>query len=85
MQAPAPGAVLLIEMSYRVATQPELGTRMRFTWITVDAASAWPWITGTALIAVGFVGFRKTWPVVAAAWGRASEESNAAIASAQPR
>jgi len=79
------GAVLLIEMSYRVSTQPELGTRMRFAWIAVDAGSAWPWITGTVLIAAGFVGFRMTWPIVAAAWNRASEESNAAITSAQRR
>jgi branched-chain amino acid transport system permease protein len=79
----AAGAVLLIEMSYRVSTQPELGTRMRLAWVAIDAGSAWPWITATALLAVGFLGFRKTWPIVAAAWNRASEESDAAIAPAQ--
>jgi branched-chain amino acid transport system permease protein len=81
----AAGAVLVIEMSYRVSTQPELGTRMRFAWIVVDAGSAWPWIAGAAFIAAGFAGFRKTWPIVAAAWNRAGEESNAAITSAQRR
>jgi len=81
----AAGAVLLVEMSYRVSTQPELGTRIRFAWIAIDAGSAWPWITGTVLIAAGFLAFRKTWPIVAAAWNRASEESNAAMTSAQRR
>ena len=40
----ARGAVLLLEMSYRLATQPELGTRMRSLWIAVDAATPWPWL-----------------------------------------
>src|SRR5438105_4182873 len=35
----AMGAVFLVEMSYRVSTQPELGTRMRLFWVTVDAAA----------------------------------------------
>ena len=79
------GAALMIEMSYRVSTQPELGTRMRFAWITVDAASAWPWIVAAALLAGGSYLFRKSWPIVAAAWNRATEESRAAVTSAQPR
>ncbi len=62
------GAVLLIEMSYRVSTQPELGTRMRIVGIALDAASPWPWIGGLAAMAVGFVVFRRTWPIVSAAW-----------------
>jgi branched-chain amino acid transport system permease protein len=79
----ATGAVLLIEMCYRVSTQPELGTRMRILGIAVDAASVWPWIGAVATIAVGFVAFRRTWPIVAAAWGRAGDE-RAAIRLAAP-
>jgi hypothetical protein len=81
----AAGAVLLIEMSYRVSTQPELGTRMRVVWITVDAASPWPWIAAIALFAGGFLVFRKTWPIVAAAWNRATDEAGAVNTAAQRR
>jgi branched-chain amino acid transport system permease protein len=70
----ATGAVLLIEMSYRVSTQPELGTKMRILGIAVDGASAWPWIGAVATIALGFVAFRRTWAIVATAWGRAGDE-----------
>jgi branched-chain amino acid transport system permease protein len=81
----AMGAVLLIEMSYRVSTQPELGTRMRIVWITVDAATPWPWIAGIALLAGGFHVFRKTWPIVAAAWNRATDEAGVVDTAAQLR
>ncbi|MDQ6618702.1 MAG: branched-chain amino acid ABC transporter permease [Pseudomonadota bacterium] len=65
------GAVLLIEMSYRLATQPELGTRMRILWISVDAASWWPW--GLAAIAVigGLITLTASWRLVRHAWDRA--------------
>jgi branched-chain amino acid transport system permease protein len=81
----ATGAVLLIEMSYRVSTQPELGTRMRIVWIQVDAAMPWPWIGAIVLLAGGFHVFRKTWPIVAGAWNRAIDEAEVANAAAQRR
>jgi branched-chain amino acid transport system permease protein len=79
------GAVLLIEMSYRVSTQPELGTSMRIVWNTIDAATPWPWVAAVALLAGGFYVFRKSWPLVAAAWDRATEEAGAAGNAAAPR
>jgi len=81
----AVGAVLLIEMSYRVSTQPELGTRMRILWITVDAASPWPWIAALALLAGGFLVFRRIWPSVAGAWNRATDEAGTASIAAPRR
>jgi branched-chain amino acid transport system permease protein len=66
------GAIVLIEMSYRLATQPELGTRMRLLWTAVDAGSPWPWIVAVTMLAAGFAGFRATWPLVARAWARSS-------------
>ena len=75
------GAVLLIEMSYRVATQPELGTRMRLLWITVDAATPWPWLASIGVAIAGFATFRSTWPIVAAAWRRATLETKPPPAS----
>jgi hypothetical protein len=64
-------------MSYRVATQPELGTRMRLLWTSVDAASAWPWICALVALVVGFLLFRLTWRPIATAWDRASAEAAA--------
>ncbi len=71
------GAALLIEMNYRLSTQPELGTRMKLFRVNVDAATPWPWVAATLLLVAGFYVFRKTWPYVAAAWNRAIEEANA--------
>ena len=67
----AAGAVLAIEMSYRLATQPELGTRMRLLWMAVDAATPWPWIAAATALVVGLLLFRATRSLVAAAWARA--------------
>jgi branched-chain amino acid transport system permease protein len=71
----AAGIVLLVEMSYRLATQPELGTRMRVLWTNVDAARSWPWIVAVAALVIGVVLFRQTFRVVAAAWSRATAEA----------
>jgi branched-chain amino acid transport system permease protein len=71
----AAGAVLAIEMSYRMATQPELGTRMRLMGVPVDAAAPWPWIGAVAALAGGFLLFRATWPFVATSWDRATAEA----------
>ena len=54
----AAGAVLVIEMCYRVSTQAELGTRMRLLGMPLDAATPWPWLFAVALLVVGFVAFR---------------------------
>jgi len=67
----AAGAVLMIEMSYRLSTQPELGTRLRLLWIPLDAASPWPWIIATVALAGGLLLFRASWRLVGAAWDRA--------------
>jgi branched-chain amino acid transport system permease protein len=65
------GAVLAIEMGYRLSTQPELGTRMRLLWTPLDAASPWPWIVAAVALGGGFVLFRAILPRVASAWERA--------------
>jgi branched-chain amino acid transport system permease protein len=81
----AAGLVLVIEMGYRVSTQPELGTRMRIAWVAVDAATPWPWIAAVVLLVGGFYAFRKTWPVVAAAWNHATEQVKIASVAVPPR
>jgi branched-chain amino acid transport system permease protein len=75
------GAVALIEMSFRVSTQPELGTRMPLLGIPLDAAAPWSWIGAALVCGAGFVAFRATWSRVAAAWTRAGDEVAAGRAS----
>ena len=68
----AAGAIAAIEMSYRLATQPELGTKMRILWTAVDAGTAAPWIVSALMFGAGFVAFRATWPLIGRVWSRAS-------------
>jgi branched-chain amino acid transport system permease protein len=75
LAAMAVGMVLLVEMSYRLATQPELGSRMRVLWTDLDAASAWPWIIAVIALAGGFLLFRLSWRPIAVAWDRAAAEA----------
>jgi branched-chain amino acid transport system permease protein len=65
------GVIVLIEMSYRLATQPELGTRMRLLWMSLDAATATPWLASTLAIVIGGVMLRLATRRVVAAWDRA--------------
>jgi branched-chain amino acid transport system permease protein len=69
------GSILLVEMSYRLATQPELGTRMRLLWTPLDAASPWPWVAAVVALAGGFAWLRATFAVVAAAWQGARSDA----------
>ena len=71
----AAGTIVLIEMAYRVATQPELGTRMRILGLPVDAAQPGGWLAALAAVAAGFALFRATWPQIARAWNRACTEA----------
>ena len=67
------GAVFLLEINYRLATKPELGTRTTFASIPVDMASPWPWLMGLGILGVGLYGFRRSWPRVADAWTAVAE------------
>ncbi|HXJ78288.1 MAG TPA: branched-chain amino acid ABC transporter permease [Candidatus Methylomirabilis sp.] len=72
------GAVFLLEINYRLATRPELGTRTTFFSIPVDMATPWPWLTGLGLVAGGFYGLRWSWSLVADAWNAVGEQGPAA-------
>ncbi|HLX30494.1 MAG TPA: branched-chain amino acid ABC transporter permease [Casimicrobiaceae bacterium] len=75
------GLVTVIEMSYRVSTQPELGTKMRIAGVAVDAASPVSWIAGVIVAAAGFAAFRRTRRIVASAWTLAEQQRPAARAT----
>jgi branched-chain amino acid transport system permease protein len=69
------GAIALLEINYRLSTEPESGTRMKLFWIGIDTATPWPWAVAGFFAVGGFYAFRKTWRHVAAAWQLASEEA----------
>lgn len=62
------GAIVAIEMSYRLSTQAELGPRLRVLWLDVNAASPWPWLLALAALAGGLAVLRPGLRKVAAAW-----------------
>ena len=67
------GVALVIEMIYRLAVKAADGPDMTFLTVPLAANHLLAWLSAGALMAGGFVLFRVTWPVVAAAW--ASGES----------
>jgi branched-chain amino acid transport system permease protein len=71
------GAIVLLEINYRRATQPDAGTQMRLFGIALDTATAWPWIGAIALIAVGVWLARPAITRVRTAWQAASDEARA--------
>ncbi len=71
------GAVFLLEINYRLATKPELGTRTTFLMIPVDMARPWPWLAGLAVLGVGLYGFRRSLRLVTAAWSAVGEPAKA--------
>jgi branched-chain amino acid transport system permease protein len=72
------GLVSVIEMSYRISTQPELGTRVRVAGVAIDAASPVSWVGAGVIAVAGLLAFRATWPMVATAWRLAEEHGRGA-------
>jgi branched-chain amino acid transport system permease protein len=75
------GAVFLLEINYRLATSPELGRKTTFFSIPVDMSTPWPWLGGVAVLAIGYVGFRRSMRLVAGAWSAAGERLQARAAA----
>jgi branched-chain amino acid transport system permease protein len=69
------GAITLLEINYRLSTQPQAGARMTLFHIAVDAATPWPWLAAVLCIVAGIACLRLAWPRVSAAWRRASDEA----------
>jgi branched-chain amino acid transport system permease protein len=66
------GASFLLEISYRLATKPELGHQMTVYGIAMDVSRPWPWLAGGVLVVGGLAAFLRSRRVVAAAWERAT-------------
>jgi len=71
------GGIILLEMNYRLSTQPEAGTRLRLFWIEVNASTPWPWLIGFILLAAGLYWLHKASRSIGAAWERARSEVSA--------
>jgi branched-chain amino acid transport system permease protein len=69
------GAVLLIETSYHLLVQASEGPNIHALWISYDATSPAAWAGIVALLAIGFVAFRRTWPIVSNEWNEATLET----------
>jgi branched-chain amino acid transport system permease protein len=65
------GGVLLLEILYRLATKPELGTQFPLFGVSLNVARPWPWLVGSVLLAGGFAAFRSTWGWMARTWNSA--------------
>jgi branched-chain amino acid transport system permease protein len=74
------GAVALLEIGYRLSTQPESGSRVTLLGRSLDAATPWPWMAAALLVVGGCLALRRTWPSVGAAWQRATDEARAGVA-----
>jgi branched-chain amino acid transport system permease protein len=79
----AVGAIMLLEMNYRRATQPDAGARIRLFALDLDTSTPWPWLAAILLLAIGALLFRRTRPLVERAWERAGAEARSAGASSE--
>jgi branched-chain amino acid transport system permease protein len=70
--------VALIEMIYHRSVKASEGVTISLFHLTIDAASAVPWVVAVGALLVGFVLFRRTWPIVGAAWHDAIVNAQAA-------
>lgn len=66
------GAVLAIEMAFRVLVKVSEGPRMTFAGLSLDAASAVPWLVAAALVIGGAALARPAFRRVAQAWHEAA-------------
>jgi branched-chain amino acid transport system permease protein len=69
------GAIALLEINYRRATEPEASARVTLFGVGLDTATPWPWLTAIVLVIGGFYAFRRSWPLVAEAWQHAGDEA----------
>ena len=75
------GLIVMIEMIYHRSVKASDGPAISLFHMTLDTTSAVPWIAAIALSAGGFLLFRRTWPLVGAAWHDAAVYAQTAAKS----
>jgi branched-chain amino acid transport system permease protein len=73
----AAGVIALVEINYRLAIRPELGSAMKLFGVAFDAKSATAWVASLLLVGLGIWGLRLLGPGVSARWGETLEEARA--------
>jgi len=68
------GGIVILELTHRLMVKASEGSVMRLFGISLDAASAWPWLVAAALATGGALLTRAAWPLAA----RALSDSTAA-------
>lgn len=74
------GGSLLLDINYRLATKPEVGTKMTLFWVAMDVSRPWPWLTGLAMFGVGLYAFIRSCRFVASRWQQVTERMKGATA-----
>ena len=69
------GAILSIEMIFRVSVKLSEGSQMTFMRVPLDVLRPASWLIAAAMVVGGFVLFRMTWRAVANAWHEAAIEA----------
>jgi len=72
------GIALVIEMTYRLSVKAAEGPHMTFFSVPFAADQPPAWLTAGLLIVGGFILFRLTWPIIAAAWVNAESRKELA-------
>jgi branched-chain amino acid transport system permease protein len=72
------GLIVIIEMVYHRSVKASDGATISLFHLTLDTTSALPWIAAMVLSVGGFLLFRRTWPLVGAAWHDAVMHAQAA-------
>ena len=62
------GLIAFIEMTYHRSVKASDGATISLFHLTLDTTSVTPWLAAIVLLAGGFLLFRRTWPIVGAAW-----------------
>jgi branched-chain amino acid transport system permease protein len=76
------GLIAVIEMAYHRSVKASDGATISLFHLTLDTTSVAPWLVAIVLLAGGFLLFRRTWPIVGAAWHDALLAAQAVTAKA---
>ncbi len=62
------GMIAVIEMTYHRSVKASEGATISLFHLALDTTNLAPWTVAASLAAGGFLLFRRTWPIVGAAW-----------------
>jgi hypothetical protein len=71
------GFVGLVEMTYHLETQSELGKQFKLFWLSMDPSTGWSWLLATVVLAVGFGLFLAALRPVRTAWASVNADLQA--------